>query len=478
MDNSGKTVPTREVATGELDLDTQIATLEEAFSQEYMAYLKSPSPIDLLSLNQIRQVLRKTDSERGIKTAVIYIVFGRTELNENAALICPDGDRDRNWQRVREDEEIIRTGDRLLEAELGWPCDRHPEDPVEVVVVTGLEKPVRIQIPEAHRARVEQLALELRGEVTDLKMLHTTSYLQSSQELYRLLIDPIESTLKQRGIKNLLFVPDAGLRTLPFAALHDGEKFLIESYSLAIMPSFSLTQPTYQSLKTERVLAMGASQFTELPPLPAVPQELENIVCSAPVSRDNCWPGQQFLNHDFTLNRLQRQVGSGEFRIVHLATHTDFQPGQPEHSYIQLWENRLQFAEMKALEFNASGVELLVLSSCRTAVGDEASELGFAGLALQSGAKSAIASLWYVSDDGTLGLMSELYLQLRSAPIRAEALRQSQLQLLRGNVRFNSGQLIFSDGAISLPKTLSHLQGIDLSHPYYWAGFTAIGNPW
>ncbi len=133
---------------------------------------------------------------------------------------------------------------------------------------------------------------------------------------------------------------------------------------------------------------------------------------------------------------------------------------------------------MKELQWSDPEVELLVLSSCRTAIGDEQAELGFAGLALQSGVKSAIASVWYVNDEATLGLMSELYQQLRSAPIRAEGLRRAQLQLLRGEVRFEGGQLVGSDAAIALPKELEHLNGMDLSHPYYWSGFITIGSPW
>lgn len=74
--------------------------------------------------------------------------------------------------------------------------------------------------------------------------------------------------------------------------------------------------------------------------------------------------------------------------------------------------------------------------------------------------------------------MTELYRQLQSAPIRSEGLRRTQLQLLRGEVRFENGELVGSNGAIALPPELSHLNTMDLSHPYYWAGFTAIGNPW
>jgi CHAT domain-containing protein len=125
-------------------------------------------------------------------------------------------------------------------------------------------------------------------------------------------------------------------------------------------------------------------------------------------------------------------------------------------------------------------VELLVLSACTTAVGDEDAELGFAGLAVQAGVKSALASLWYVSDAGTLGLMSEFYQQLRTAPIKAEALRQAQLGMLKGKVRLQDGRL-HNSGSLQgtpLPGELVARGDKNLSHPYYWAAFTMIGSPW
>jgi CHAT domain-containing protein len=74
----------------------------------------------------------------------------------------------------------------------------------------------------------------------------------------------------------------------------------------------------------------------------------------------------------------------------------------------------------------------VVLSACRSAVGDQNAELGLAGLAVAAGVKSVLASTWYVSDEGTLVFMTEFYQQLQNSPIKAEALRQTQMQLLRG----------------------------------------------
>jgi CHAT domain-containing protein len=111
-------------------------------------------------------------------------------------------------------------------------------------------------------------------------------------------------------------------------------------------------------------------------------------------------------------------------------------------------------------------------------LGNAEAELGFAGLALQSGVKSALASLWSVSDSGTLALMSEFYQQLQDAPTKAQALRQSQLYLLQNKDLFQGDRLVLSRGAVSVPQNLELSTDEDFSHPFFWAGFTLISSPW
>ena len=167
--------------------------------------------------------------------------------------------------------------------------------------------------------------------------------------------------------------------------------------------------------------------------------------------------------------------------IIHLATHAEFRPGKASNSYIQLWgSEQIKLDEMRELGWNEPTVELLVLSACRTAVGDKDAELGFAGLAIGAGVKSALASIWYVSDEGTLGLMTEFYTHLNNVKVKAEALRQAQLAMLQGEVVVTEGNLIISrgNGVVVLPQTLRNLGNQKFSHPYYWAGFTMIGSPW
>ncbi|HEY9613220.1 CHAT domain-containing protein, partial [Allocoleopsis sp.] len=343
-------------------------------------------------------------------------------------------------------------------------------DSLELTLVLPEGTPIRKTVSAANAAALKKTLDEFRQTLTTPQS--PTAYLASAQQLYQWLIAPLEPQLEKLNIDTLIFCMDAGLRTIPMAALHDGKQFLVEKYSLGSIPSISLTNTRYNSLKDAHVLAMGASKFQKLQPLPSVPIELDVIT-------PQLWAGKSFLNEGFTLNNLQSQ--SHSFQIIHLATHADFKPGDINNSFIQLWDTQLKLGQLRQMGWNQPPqVELLVLSACRTAMGDVDAELGFGGLAVQAGVKSALASLWYVSDNGTLMLMSEFYRQLSQpdVTIKAKALQRAQIAMLRGQLRQDSGEQrgIGVVDTMPLPRGLPPSQ--DLSHPYYWAAFTMIGSPW
>lgn len=346
---------------------------------------------------------------------------------------------------------------------------------LKLALVTPGQPPTGRVIPGVTREQMWAAARELRRELTHPSRLQTRSYLPSARQLYRWTVAPFEAELQAGAIDTLLLCFGPGLRTLPIAAFHDGERFLVEKYSLTRIPGFNLFDRDGAGLENAEILAMGASEFEDLNPLPAVPVEISAIVGERP---SQPWPGESFLNGEFTLENLKREVESGSFAIVHLATHAEFQPGKPENSFIQLWDTRLGLDRIGEVNWSGSQTELLALSACQTAVGDKSAELGFAGLALQSGVRTAVASLWSVSDEGTLALMSDFYRQLRRAPLKAEALRRTQMAMIAGEVRLEGGELLTSRGGVSLPPILAQMGDRDLSHPFYWAGFTTIGNPW
>ena len=354
--------------------------------------------------------------------------------------------------------------------------EKSAQDQLELSLVTASGAEIRHIVEGVTREKVVKEAQKLAKIIKDPD---NKNYLTSAQKLYSWLITPLEKELQFRKINNIAFIMDEGLRSAPIAAFHDSKQFIIEKYSVGLMPSLSLTNTEYVDLRETDLLAMGAEKFADQNllaniSLPAVPLELSTIT-------DKLWAGASwsYLNEEFTLKNLKRARDLRPFGIVHLATHGEFRPGKPSNSYIQLWDTRLTLDELRSLKWDEPKLELLVLSACHTAIGDKDAELGFAGLAVLAGARSAMGSLWYVDDAGTLGLMTTFYEQLKEAPVKAEALRRAQLEMLRKNVRLEDGQLITSAGEnIILPESMEHITGKDLSHPYYWAAFTMIGNPW
>ena len=222
---------------------------------------------------------------------------------------------------------------------------------------------------------------------------------------------------------------------------------------------------------------MGASEFSQYDPLPAVPVELSLI---AEQSTD----GTVILNRDFTLDNLKANSQDQSHQILHLATHADFQSGKDSNAYIQLWEEKMGFEDLRGLGWTQEDpIELLVLSACRTALGDIEAELGFAGLAVNTGAKSVLASLWYVSDGGTLNLMGDFYRHLRDpdVTIKAEALRRAQIAMIRQERQGEEFWHEITQSADLDPASQAFLQGFgdrNFSHPYYWSAFTLVGSPW
>jgi CHAT domain-containing protein len=398
-----------------------------------------PTQTPIKTLDEQREILRQIEKATGIKPAIVYVAFVPQTVTLSSVAETLDNPK------------------------------RQDSDQLQLVVLTAKGSPIRKRVPGATREQVLKLAKEFRNQITNYRSLR--GYLAPSQRLYQWLVAPLETDVQAREIQNLVFVMDTGLRSLPVAALHDGKGFLIDRYSVGLMPSVSLSDTRYKDIKDSQVLAMGAEKFTNQNPLPAVPVEISTI-------SERLWRGKSFLDNAFTLENLKQARQQKPFGIIHLATHGEFQSGAPNNSYIQLSDTKLHLDQLRLLGWNNPPVELLVLSACRTALGDEQAELGFAGLSVLAGVKSSLASLWYVSDQGTLGLMTEFYQQLNSAPIKAEALRQAQLALLKGQVRLEGGKLRTSGIEVPLPPELAQLGNQTLEHPYYWAAFTLIGNPW
>jgi len=361
---------------------------------------------------------------------------------------------------------------------------------LDIFIVTPTGEPI-YQAVRVSQEELQRVISAFNREVRDPSKTTTDSYLPFAQQLYQWILGSVDAELQARGITTLVFAMDQGLRSLPIAALHTGSnlvsapvadvplgrngQFLVERYNLGLIPSINLVDTRYQPLQNAQVLAMGASEFQKQSPLPAVPIELQTIT-------ELVGQGTQFLNQQFTVQNLEAQRRRSQYPILHLATHGEFNAGKPQNSYIQFWDSQLSIAQLRELRLFRPPTELMTLSACRTAVGSREAELGFAGLALQAGVKTSVASLWYVSDEGTLALMTEFYKQLGTAPIKAAALRQAQIAMLRGDVVIEGNSLrgtgVRGGLAIPLPEGLATSGERQLSHPYFWAAFTTIGSPW
>ncbi|WP_157976449.1 CHAT domain-containing protein [Parahaliea mediterranea] len=274
----------------------------------------------------------------------------------------------------------------------------------------------------------------------------TDDYLDQARRLYGYLVEPLLATLEQAGVDTLVFVPDGPLRTIPLAALHDGKRFLIERFALATAPGLTLIDPKPFAGRSYTALAGGLSESVQgFPALPSVSTELDNL--------NRLVDASVLANGAFTLNRVEGELASGDYSVVHFATHGQF-GGSYDDSFLLTYDSRLRINELgRTIQSRAGSsdpLELLVLSACETAAGDDRAALGLAGVALKAGARSALATLWEVDDKATLDIITEFYRLLSTAgESKARSLQRAQRKWIQegGN-----------------------------PHPSQWAPFLLIGN--
>lgn len=321
-------------------------------------------------------------------------------------------------------------------------------------VITSLPgKPLIHYSTAVSQTEVESILAEFRISLSPV--VSRKKRLEISEKVYDWLIRPTEKELATSGVKTLVFVLDGAFRNIPMSALYNGEQYLVEKYAIALTPGLQLLEPKSLGEINLKALTAGLSESRQgFSALPAVEFELNQIQSQL--------PAQVLLNQDFTRNRIQAKLERGNFPVVHLATHGQFS-SKAEETFILTWDGKINVKELsELLSSSQSGsqhrsskqrtpIELLVFSACETAAGDNRAALGLAGIAVRSGARSTIATLWAVKDEATALFMVEFYRILSSKPgiSKAEALRQTQLILL---------------------------QNRQYQHPFYWAPFVLVGN--
>jgi CHAT domain-containing protein len=266
-----------------------------------------------------------------------------------------------------------------------------------------------------------------------LENFYTKFDLTLGQNLYHWLIQPFAKDLQQEQITTLVFIQDGLLRSIPMAALHDGKQFLIQKYAIATTPSLNLTSPNTLTKKELKTLALGLSEASKIddqsfPPLPNVKQEITEVQSFFAESTG-------LLNANFTRRRMQQELTKTSYPIVHIATHGQFS-SEPKDTFLVMGnDEKLTIPQLdriiRSTATKREPINLITLTACQTAVGDERAALGLAGVAIQAGASSALASLWSISDEVTPAVVKDFYLGLQAEDLnKAEALQKAQLALI------------------------------------------------
>ncbi|MDF5733244.1 MAG: CHAT domain-containing protein, partial [Rhizonema sp. PD38] len=313
------------------------------------------------------------------------------------------------------------------------------------VILSQSGKPLNYYVTNKPQAEIEQTLDHLLASLNPVS--DSKERERFSQKIYDWLIRPAEQKQAFKDTKTLVFVLDGNLRNIPMAALHDGKQYLIENYAVALSPGLQLmAAQSFEQNKINAIIGGISESRSGFPALPAVELEVKQI--SKTVTSD------LLLNQQFTSKALGDRVKSGRADVVHLATHGLFS-SRLEDTYLLTWDGQVNVKELSSLLKNRGGdsskaIELLVLSACDTANGDDRAVLGLAGLAVKSGARSTIATLWSVKDQAAEMLMTRFYKQLRQPKMtKAEALRQAQINLIRQT---------------------------DFGNPFFWSAFVLVGN--
>lgn len=356
--------------------------------------------------------------------------------------------------------------------------------------------------------------------IEDAKLLATqlrrrrSRFREPSQRLYAALIAPLLPLLEDNQVETITIIADRELRLIPFAALYDGQQYLIERYRLLYSPGLvtrpdidakrdpikallagvshpgpaikTLPQAQLQSLLpyvlklTDRAqpeaapanarsslvrsitlnndARMSTAEIQALLNQPGILQKAQQLLALPGVDQeidrlDQLLPATTLLDQGFVSERLQQEIRRTPYNIIHIASHGYFGHSS-EQSYIMAYDRILTMDHLEQLlnqtNNKRSPIELLTLSACQTAEGDDRSPLGLSGIALKAQVRSVLGSLWPVSDAATVQLMQAFYRHLSTAPAnKALALQKAQLELL------------------NKPKR---------AHPFYWSPFILIGD--
>lgn len=461
--------------------------------------LEAQEVLDLLKLQELDDYLRNV---RGNKQTAQGLDLWQAEqriLEIYEQMFSPNGDEQgRSFETFLNHPDVIASVEQLKRnargqnlnpdqlarlqdnlQQLGDTALLYPlilEDRVELVLVTPsslVRKTVAVE-----RVKLNEAIANFRSDLTN----PSRNPIPNAQQLYQWLIQPLEDDLEQAKVNTILYAADGQLRYIPLAALHNGNQWLIQRFSLNHITAASLTNFSRNGTRPLQILAaaysdpqlnyqfqIGEDQFN-FNGLTFAGIEVETLAKEIPNTKT-------FFNQDFSLNNIEPRLG--EYSIVHLATHAKFVSTSPHDSFILFGSGeRVTLADIN--KWKLSDVDLVVLSACQTAASGELGNgeeiLGFGYQIQRTGAEAAIASLWTVDDGGTQALMNAFYAALQTEKVtKAEALRQAQIALISGDYSALGEQR----GILVVERIRNNLSSEvqnRLTHPYYWAPFILIGN--
>jgi CHAT domain-containing protein/Tfp pilus assembly protein PilF len=343
-------------------------------------------------------------------------------------------------ERMQGELRALEPGVALLSYVLG-------ENKVSIILTTATFQLSR-EAGISERA-VNRLVHELRLAI-DQRLDDDVS--RTAQALWRHLIAPVFERLREIGITTLMVVPYGTLRYLPFAALHDGTRYLAEHFAVSILTLAAHGAFRERGTSDWQVAGLGVSR--EVPGyrrLMAVREELAGIIRTAP-GEAGIYPGTICLDEAFNEQNFASALDAHQ--AVHVASHFVLNPAQGLHSHLLLGDGTtLSLERLRDVSFDFHRIELMTLSACETAMGggsENGREFeGFAALVQRRGVKAVIASLWPVADESTAPLMQAFYRARREGRSKAAALQAAQLSLLNGGA---------------------------YTYPYHWAPFVLLGN--
>ena len=316
-----------------------------------------------------------------------------------------------------------------------------PEKPALIMRMPNGFKHLRIEI---ETEEFNKMIYRLRKEIPDWGIFE-----EDAATLYELIISPIYNELKKQEIKTLVVASDGAMRLIPFSIFFSpNEQFLIEEFEIVTIPALHLTRLGKTNRNTPYGLFCGITQahtFGKLKfeALPRISKEVETI--------KNIVPGDIFMDEEFTESNLKSTISDKKYSIVHLATHGEF-GSVPEKTFLVAHKSQLTMNSLEKLikQSQSSAIDLLILSACQTAIGDERAAFGLAGGAVKAGAKCAVATLWSVDDYASQKIISEFYRNVyKKKYSKAKAMQQAQLTLI---------------------------EKVQFWHPAVWSAFLVIGN--